>query len=509
MRSKSGTWLHVRELLSALALPQLALCCLALCGVAACEGPPPSAFIGGAASSGRATSLGTDAGGDACNLLPSGSANSADIYCGTWQLPAAHVRVAGTGDPASLHALATTGPWRETLDLRYACEAPVATTILGSEPALVMQCTRRVGGWPQIALAAAIGGKAYLADGILPTLPVMERAIGVQSGRVTANVASMPRSETDALLARQLASHAFSATDVGDYQKLMALGARNNLAENFAAAETAYRAALALQQKALGKANPDTVDAMMSLALQLSDQQRFSEADALFRQAEPLAAKSTDKAAPARLWHYEALNALNQGRNAQALTLLDRADGGYASLVPAGSLSGASSLAATNGTQTQAVAPVTDAQLMVDPTAQSSLMGLIEVRRYKAVVLRLLGRPAEGAAAIDSAETLARTNSMLVPLVAARLTRTAANIDAASGESGATAGLARSQQNFSDVLPQTRPVAETALLQAREYAARGDTATAITLCRGATTLLRELRSGTDSALLQPCLTSFA
>ena len=512
MRSKSGTWLHVRELLSALALPQLALCCLALCGVAACEGPPPSAYIGGAASSGRATSLGTDAGGDACNLLPSGSANSADIYCGTWQLPAAHVRVAGSGDPASLHALATTGPWREALDLRYACNAPVPTTILGSEPALVMQCTRRVGGWPQIALAAAIGGKAYLADGILPTLPVMERAIGVQSGRVTANVASLQRSAMDALLARQLAAHAFSASDVGGYEKLMALGARNNLAENFAAAETAYRAALALQQKALGNANPDTVDAMMSLALQLSDQQRFAEADTLFRQAEPLAAKATDKAAPARLWHYEALNALNQGRNAQALTLLDRADVGYASLVPAGSLSGASSPAAgfaSNGTRAQAVAPVTDTQLMVDPTAQSSLMGLIEVRRYKAVVLRLLGRPAEGAAAIDSAETLARTNSMLVPLVAARLIRTAGNIDAASGESGATAALARSQQNFSDVLPQTRPVAETALLQAREYAAHGDTDRAIALCRSASTLLRELRSGTDSALLQPCLASYA
>jgi CHAT domain-containing protein len=408
-----------------------------------------------------------------------------------------------------LHALATTGPWREALDLRYACNAPVPTTILGSEPALVMQCTRRVGGWPQIALAAAIGGKAYLADGILPTLPVMERAIGVQSGRVTANVASLQRSAVDALLARQLAAHAFSASDVGGYEKLMALGARNNLAENFAAAETAYRAALALQQKALGKANPDTVDAMMSLALQLSDQQRFAEADALFRQAEPLAAKSTDKAAPARLWHYEALNDLNQGRNAQALALLDRADVGYASLVPAGSLSGASSPAATDGTQTPAVAPVTDTQLMVDPTAQSSLMGLIEVRRYKAVVLRLLGRPAEGQAAIDSAETLARTNSLLVPLVAARLIRTAGNIDAASGETGATAALARSQQNFSDVLPQTRPVAETALLQAREYAAHGDTDRAIALCRGAATLLRELRSGTDSALLEPCLASYA
>ena len=50
MRSKSGTWLRVREWLSAPALPQLALCCLALCVLAACEGPPSSAYIGGAPS---------------------------------------------------------------------------------------------------------------------------------------------------------------------------------------------------------------------------------------------------------------------------------------------------------------------------------------------------------------------------------------------------------------------------------------------------------------------------
>ena len=80
----------------------------------------------------------------------------------------------------------------------------------------------------------------------------------------------------------QLAARAFSAGDVGDYERLMALGARANLAENFATAETAYRAALALQQKALGRDDPDTVKALMHLALQVSDQGRFAEADTLF-----------------------------------------------------------------------------------------------------------------------------------------------------------------------------------------------------------------------------------
>jgi tetratricopeptide (TPR) repeat protein len=501
--------------LPALALPGLILCGLALCGLAACDGPPPSAYLGGAPSSAQAVSLGNDASGEACNLLPSDVAGAGDVYCGTWQLPAARVRAGGAADVAALRTLATAGPWRKTLDLRYACQAPVATTILGSEPALLLQCTRRIGGWPQLGLVTVIDGNAYLADGILPTLPVMERAIGVRSGRVAAGATALPSSAVDALLARQLAAHAFSASDVGAYERLMALGARNNLAEDFAAAETAYRAALAGQQKALGHDNPDTVNAMMSLALQLSDQGRFADADVMFRAAEPLVAHATDKAAPARLWHYEALNALNQGQTAQATALLARAESGYIPLIPLDRLNAPAGTTnppqgfASAGGQSHDVASLLGQGLMVDPTVESALIGLIEVRRYQAIAFRLLGRPTESAAAIASAEALAQANRMTVPLVAARLTRTTAVIEAASGGTGATAGLARSHEGFSTLLPQTRPVAETALLQAGEYAAHGDSDRALVLCRGAVRLLREIRSGTQSALLDPCFTSYA
>ena len=119
-------------------------------------------------------------------------------------------------------------------------------------------------------------------------------------------------------------------------------------------------------------------------------------------------------------------------------------------------------------------------QLMIDPTAQSALMGLIEVRRYRAIVLRRLGRPAESEAAIASAQMLARANQMAVPLVAARLTRTVGDHRRRSRqpELAADAGLTSSRQDFTQVVPQTRPVAETALLQAGVAAKQGDTARA-------------------------------
>src|SRR6202008_860643 len=98
----------------------------------------------------------------------------------------------------------------------------------------------------------------------------MERAIGVLAGRISAPTATLPRSAADRLIASQLAAHAFSAGDVGEYQRLMSLGARAHPAGGFAPPETAYRAALVLQQRLLGRNDPDTVTPLMHLALQVS-----------------------------------------------------------------------------------------------------------------------------------------------------------------------------------------------------------------------------------------------
>jgi CHAT domain-containing protein len=480
--------------------------------LAGCAQPRPSDYVGGAAGQGiEGISLGKNTSGESCNQLPGDAPNTVAVFCGTWQQPAARIRADGTSTEATPMSVATSGDWRDTINLRFACDTPVATSILGDTQAAVLQCRRLIGGWPQVALVATVDGRLYEADGILPTLTVMERSIGVLSGRVAATAAVLPPSAADALLASQLAARAFSAGDVGEYQRLMALGARANLAENFATAETAYRAALALQQKALGRDNPDAVTALMHLALQVSDQGRFAEADTLFRQADALAPRASDKAAVARLRHYQALHALNQGHDQQTLTLLGQAETGYAALVPRESLQAVAPIQPVqlaSAADIPAVLP--SQQLMIDPTAQSALIGLIEVRRYRGIVLRQLGRPSESEAAITSAQTLARANQMAVPLVAARLTRTAATTDDFRGnELAADAGLTSSRQDFTQVVPSTRPVAETALLQAGVAAKQGNMARAVELCRIGAALLRELRSGTGPALLEPCLASYA
>ena len=57
------------------------------------------------------------------------------------------------------------------------------------------------------------------------------------------------------MFAARLAAQAFSAGDVGQYEALIQAGTRANLAESYAEAEQAFRAALALQRKALGAAD--------------------------------------------------------------------------------------------------------------------------------------------------------------------------------------------------------------------------------------------------------------
>jgi CHAT domain-containing protein len=484
---------------------------LAMLWLSGCAQPQSSSYVGGVPASGtEGVNLGKNASGESCNQLPGSAPDTVAIFCGTWQQPAATIRTDGASGDATPMSVATSGPWRDSIDLRFACDTPVATSILGDAQAAVLQCRRRIGGWPQVALVAAVGGKLYQADGILPTLAVMQRSIGVSSGRITAATVALPPSAADALLASQLAARAFSAGDVGEYQRLMSLGARANLAEDFATAETAYRAAFALQQKALGRDHPDTVTALMHLALQVSDQDRFAEADTLFKQADALAPRASDKAAVPRLRHYQALHALNQGHKDQALTLLRQAEAGYTALVPRDSLQSIAPTPTVQLASASSLPELPNQRLTIDPTAQSALIGLIEVRRYRAIVLRQLGRQAESAAAIASAEALARANQMGVPLVSARLTRTSATTDDVQGnELAADSGLSASRQNFTQVVPRTRPVAETALLQAGVAAKQGDTARGVELCRIGTELLRELRSGTNPALLEPCLAAFA
>ncbi|HEV7264400.1 MAG TPA: CHAT domain-containing protein [Falsiroseomonas sp.] len=466
-----------------------------------CTAPPPSAYVGGSGgASGGGEPVGANTVGEACTRQ-AGPGGAADIYCGTWQQPSARLRPAGPAGNAELAALARSGPWRAALDARYACGEPRSTTILGDSPALLMECTRRLGGWPHLALVASVGGDGWLADGVLPALPAMERAIGLATGRARPEGAAAAASGAEALLAERLAARAFGSDDIGTYQALMAAGSRANQAENAAAAETAYRAALGVQERALGNDDPALATTLALLALQLSNQGRYPAAESALARADSLGGRpGAEEVLPARLAHYRALHLLNLGRHAQALALLDQAAAGYERQLPPAMLSGSATLAGSFG----------EVEVIARPQVRSALLGLIEVRRYRGAALRALGRPAEAEEAVQGALSLARANRVVAPVVSARLTRSAAMVEAQQGDTaGAASGLSRAALAFTRGLPGTRPVARTELLRAGVLARLGQAEEVLASCRVAVGVLTTLRSGIEAGLLEPCLAGFA
>src|SRR5215467_1951961 len=113
--------------------------------LAGCDTPSPESYT----RSARATStrpveqlsIGKNSVGEDCTQQAE-SGQSADVFCGSWQQPSARVRAGGPGTAVQLPQLATSGTWRAAIDSRFRCEPPMATTILGSNPAELMHCVR-------------------------------------------------------------------------------------------------------------------------------------------------------------------------------------------------------------------------------------------------------------------------------------------------------------------------------------------------------------------------------
>lgn len=498
---------------AAWSMPIVLLAAWLVMALSGCSAPPSSAYRDGnvaAAVDGPQYDLGHNSSGETCTA--SRTKHGALVYCGSWHHPSARVIAGPATTEAGLQALATAGSWRAGLEERYACAAPRATTVLGRYPGEVLLCTQRIGGWPHVALAALIDGRAWLADGVQPAFPAMQRAIGLVSGVATpATVRDVSVATSDRLLADRLAAAAFTSGDIGEYEALMRVGNNANQAEDYAAAVTAYRAALALQQKSLGADNPNTVAPMVDLALNLSDQGRYDQADALFAEARALAPRAADATAVPRLLHYEGLSALNQGHYRRAMVLLARAEQGYAALLPATILQ-SHPLITDDETGFSLASRSGDAQILsaqttlLSPVSQQALLGVIETLRYYGVVLDDLGHPRAAAAKLAASARIARANGVDAPILMARLDRTVATIEAGSGQTGAaTIKLADAARNFAQALPGSRPVADTALLQGAVLAHAGRMAAAVEACRAGVTLLDRLRLGTSARLISPCL----
>jgi len=446
----------------------------------ACTRPPAGSFAVETGDLNSGEPAGADAKGGDCFARSAATVpaelpilRTREVFCGGWSQPAARVvQLRGAVDAAQLEALATGGVWRSWLEQRVSCGAPQVATLAGGIPARVLTCIRRAGGWPHVALVAAGPEGPVVADGVATAVPVMER---LASGEAASAGGAQARSAALEATVRRLSADSFSVKDVGRYEQLMSAGRDLNQAESFATAEDAYRQALALQERVLGRDDPNSTTALIHLALNLSNQGRNQEAGALFTRAAALTPRAADPAGAARLAHYRGLHALNEGKVEAALQLLRQAETDYRALVPPDALRGEQVELGT----------------VTDPVSQSAVLGLAEAQRNLAIALGRTGKAGESLALVVDSRALLRRTGLEPGLLVARSLRTEAGAHAGLGrDETAARQLEASARRFAIAAPGERPEAVTLFLSGTQRAAAGRQTEALRAFRAGSDILR-------------------
>lgn len=467
-------------------------------GLAGCAGKGPGGPVAPAAAGPIA--MGRNAIGEECRALPADSAEGKAyaLFCGEWEQASGAIAVTEIYDPLPEGAeaqarqlLVESGrtAWAGSLAQKANCQSPQPVTGPDGSPGLLASCQLREGGWPYVGVTLVKGRRMLQADGIpavadlLLTAPTL-----LEAGPVTQAPAM---GEMAALLRAALGDDAlrFGRGDLNDFERLSEVGRLSNSVEDYAGAEAAYRRALEIQTRALGPDSPGAGDTLMALALEVSNQGRGQEADALFRRADALLQKSFDKAARARLGSYMAFHAANGGDARRALSLgrdssaarrvivddLEEAAGGGANRAVLGSL------AAARGDLIHS--------LLLEAT----------------VSLRLEQYGLAEAAAVEAATLFSRTRG-LPPWWFARIQGIQGLAKAGKGDAaGGAALMSRAVASNKQLFGAGWPVASSMLELGRVYAQAGQDVESLAIYREALTMLQASEAGAGALPLDRLL----
>ena len=382
------------------------------------------------------------------------------IFCGKWEQPSGRVVELQIGDtPELVRQRAEGGSWKSRLDLRAVCDEGEESQILDAVETLFYNCKLRNGGWPYIAIATGARGSVYLADGIPAALPVIETAIGRISGMietVAQEGAQDSRSKAVERMEALLGGRLFGTGDLQTYYQLLEIGQYYNSVVNFAEAEKRYREALEIHERLLGSDNPESSDPMMHLALELSNQERFTEAEALLVRAGVLVQAVADETDVARYISYRAVHAANQQRFLDALDFAREATAIRRKILEQSS---GSMMDQISGAQAQALGFSGDeASVLADPS-RAVAADIAQGLYLEASMLLRLGE-------IDEAQLIADqysatvVNSSIAPVSwKPQSSELYGKIAAAKGDDGAAVAafedaLQQRQQLFADTRPE-------------------------------------------------------
>jgi CHAT domain-containing protein len=305
-------------------------------------GAPPISLPSSAVPSAQpavtpAGALGADLSGAACRWearsdvpIERGVPQAANIYCGDAKHPTGTVSatlmpINLPTDPAARHlalerAAADTPVGREDA-ARMSCSAGKWDKS-GSVDLGIEQCALNDSEWPQVVAVAPTGTLLLRAAGLPSALPAMELAIARMGGLNAADTAGFADTKLAHDRLVQIGGDGWitaTSANFDDYDTLTETARTEASRKNYGAAEGHYRNAATILTNVFGAQSPGVGLLLMELALQVSNQERFDEAAALFRRADPIIQTNGTAADRARLLLYQAFDAANRGRFDEAL----------------------------------------------------------------------------------------------------------------------------------------------------------------------------------------------
>jgi CHAT domain-containing protein len=482
--------------------------------LAGCQEPPASVMRDHSTDADLAAaeqSAGKNQVGEACRYRPSqdsgiiGTTASVDVFCGTWQQPSGRV-VEGQGASGGLISAATQGTWRSTIDQRLTCGTPSNTTSVNGAPAVILQCNRKSGGWPHVAMVAELSGKTFYMDGVPSALPALEAAMAGLTGIKSTEVAE--KSTASELISSTVSSKSFGAGDLESYYRLKRLGDEANDSGDYASAEQGYRAALEIQRKVLGPDNVGLAVPLMTLALQVSNQNRFGESDKLFSQAVGLIGEQPDPLLKASLNLYLAEDASNRGQPDKAADLVKVAEQGFLTVIPFAqrlhAMDQMGKMGKMSGSGSEDIAD----SLFLGPEEQSAVSGLAATWWFQSYLAYKANNYAVAEEKTGNVRMLLKETGLNPLGVLPRTVQIAALSANARGDfSAGEKGLERSAVLFETKQANKRAAAINFFLAGRSAATRKNIPSALTFYRKAAKIAHEKHIGIPAPLIDQYLAS--
>jgi CHAT domain-containing protein/tetratricopeptide (TPR) repeat protein len=233
------------------------------------------------------------------------------VNCRGLTVTVGRLYVFGGGGQATLAG----GRWSKSLEGRAQCGQAEPATVSGFASVTRRAC-KLEGGDYVAYVARGAGGAVYVAEGYAGYADLLQQGLGILSG--ARPPPQVIEGETVAMGGSSAGAGAALPADERAWDEVRFAGYDNLQQWRFTDAENTFRA-LMIRSETNGASASQKADVVLNLALAVSNDGRFSEADALFERAVPLVREAGDKELSALEANYRALHLRNQGRFRDAI----------------------------------------------------------------------------------------------------------------------------------------------------------------------------------------------